>query len=103
MLAKILDPSINTIPYLYALLANFNSLNGKPKSTFQSKDFVNGPVWAKTLDFMERFDTAQIRYGGAEFRNLIEKLAEMAKASSTVSLSLTSRCDGQSELTIPSL
>lgn len=38
----------------------------------------------KVLDFMEVFDTIQVRYAGAEFRRLIELVARTAQVASKV-------------------
>lgn len=38
------------------------------------------------LDFVEKFDPIQIRYGGTEFRHLIELVAKTAQAASKVSV-----------------
>lgn len=35
--------------------------------------------------FIERFDTVQIRYGGSEFRRLLETIAKTAQLSFKVS------------------
>lgn len=80
---SILDPSINTLPYLYVLLAHINGSSGKQPSGTQSKAFSpNGPLWLRMLDFVEKFDPIQIRYGGTEFRHLIELVAKTAQAAS---------------------
>lgn len=38
----------------------------------------------KVSDFMEVFDTIQVRYAGAEFRRLIELVARTARMASKV-------------------
>ncbi|KAL8710885.1 MAG: hypothetical protein Q9220_004690 [cf. Caloplaca sp. 1 TL-2023] len=70
-LLDIIDPSINSLPYLYALLAHFTA--GKQKGIT-----VGGPLWLKALEFLERFDSVQIRYVGTEFRRLIIVLRDVA-------------------------
>ncbi|KAL2049655.1 hypothetical protein ABVK25_010115 [Lepraria finkii] len=79
-LLDIIDPSVNTISYLYVLLAQINSPSGKQKAGSTSDSYA--PVtllWLKTLEFMERFDHIQIRYVGNEFRRLVEMMAAKAR------------------------
>ena len=54
------------------------------------------PLWAKVVDFVERFDAVQIRYGGAEFRRLVEIIARSVQSASTVSSSEYARTRGAS-------
>ncbi len=82
-----MDPSVNTLPYLYALHAHIQDAITKHASTASFEKFSpTSPLWAKIIDFFERFDTVQVRYGGSEFRRLIEIVARTAQNSSTVSL-----------------
>lgn len=78
-LPQILDPSINTLPYLFALIAHINKSAGK-QATGKKIPF-DGPLWSKMMLFIERFDTVQIRYGGQEFRRLIETIVKTAQTS----------------------
>jgi COP9 signalosome complex subunit 3 len=64
-----LDPSINTIPYLFTLLANI-AANASVIS--HSSFSVSKVLWTKMLDFMDKFDPVQIRYVGHDFVRLIE-------------------------------
>ncbi|KAI4236072.1 MAG: hypothetical protein LQ352_008039 [Teloschistes flavicans] len=75
-LLDILDPSINTLPYLFVLLGHFYA--NRQKSTV-----LGGPLWVKALGFLDHFDAVQIRYVGAEFRNLICYIGDIALASQT--------------------
>ncbi|KAI4129796.1 MAG: hypothetical protein LQ338_002047 [Usnochroma carphineum] len=72
-LLDILDPSINTLPYLYVLLAHIN--DGRQKSSV-----LGGPLWLKAVDFVERFDEVQVRYVGTEFRRLTVWIRDVALA-----------------------
>ncbi|KAL8668784.1 MAG: hypothetical protein Q9168_006597 [Polycauliona sp. 1 TL-2023] len=72
-LPQILDPSINTLPYLYVLLAHSNA--GKQKVTT-----IGSSLWHKALDFLHRFDAVQVRYVGTEFRRLIMFVKDVALA-----------------------
>ncbi|KAL8628559.1 hypothetical protein Q9189_005744 [Teloschistes chrysophthalmus] len=51
-LLDILDPSINTLPYLFVLLGHFYA--SRQKSTV-----LGSPLWIKALGFMDRFDPLQ--------------------------------------------
>ncbi|KAL8950474.1 MAG: hypothetical protein Q9222_003489 [Ikaeria aurantiellina] len=75
-LLDIIDPSINSLPFLYTLLAHFNA--GKQKGIP-----VGGPLWSKALEFFERFDPVQIRYVGTEFRRLIIVIRDLAVSART--------------------
>ncbi|KAI9878808.1 MAG: hypothetical protein M1830_010492 [Pleopsidium flavum] len=87
-LLDILDPSINTLPYLYALLAHINNVqsnNGKQTSNASSKPVLpTGALWPKMVDFLECFDPIQVRYAGHEWRRVVEMVAKSAKAVSKV-------------------
>lgn len=74
---QILDPAINTLPYLYVLLAHISA--GKQKSPN-----VGGPLWLKATAFLERFDPVQVRYVGTEFRRLITSVRDAALAGNKV-------------------
>lgn len=73
-LLDILDPSINTLPSLYVLLAHI-------AATTQKASIVGGPLWFKALEFCERFDPVQVRYVGTEFRRLVVYVRDVALAS----------------------
>ena len=69
-LLDVLDPSINTLPYLYALLANTGASNSISPSD---------RLWGKMLHFMTSFDPVQVRYAGHEWRRLIESIIKGGK------------------------
>ncbi|KAL8722374.1 MAG: hypothetical protein Q9181_007504 [Wetmoreana brouardii] len=73
-LLEILDPSINTLPYLYTLLAHIHA--GKQKAMVPGS-----PSWIKALEFLDHFDSVQVRYVGTEFRRLVCCLRDAALAS----------------------
>lgn len=84
---QVLDPSVNTLPYLYTLLAQIQNATAKRTPTAKSGAFSPGsPLWAKMVFFVERFDEVQIRYGGSEFRRLLEIIAKQVQSASTVFL-----------------
>ncbi|KAI9810393.1 MAG: hypothetical protein M1827_006279 [Pycnora praestabilis] len=85
-LLDILDPSINTLPYMYALLAHINASQGgtgKQSNTSASRaSLPGGGLWLRMVEFLERFDARQIRYAGTEWRRVIETTAKTARAIS---------------------
>ena len=82
---QMMDPSINTIPYLYTLRAYITSSSAKQSTGQQSKQFiVNTLLWQKAVWFLEKFDPIQIRYSGNEFVLLVEDIARVAEISDQV-------------------
>lgn len=83
---QILDPSINTLPYLYVLLAHISSTQGG-KQAAGSQDSAllpGGRLWGPMVHFMEHFDPIQIRYAGNEFSRLINLVEAAANKASLV-------------------
>lgn len=39
-----------------------------------------GDLWARVVDFLDRFDSRQVRYAGMEFRRLVEIVLKTAKS-----------------------
>ncbi|KAI9836846.1 MAG: hypothetical protein M1819_001011 [Sarea resinae] len=75
-LLDILDPSINTLPYLYTLLAHINASTSSNSNTRFSRDTLpTGKLWPYMVAFAERFDPTQVRYAGNEWRSVLECLA----------------------------
>ena len=76
---QVLDPSINTLPYLYAILAQVNSSSkGKQAAHSASSKFQPGTrLWKCLLRFLHHYDPVQIRYVGNEIRSLLDH-AEIA-------------------------
>ena len=83
---QILDPSINTLPYLYVLIAHINSTqNGKQAAGSKDSALLpGGRLWKPMLQFMEYFDPIQIRYGGNEFKRLISAIENAAEQAELV-------------------
>ncbi|MCJ1251285.1 hypothetical protein MMC30_008516 [Trapelia coarctata] len=82
-LLDILDPAINTLPYLYTLLAHIsNNQDAKQGGASVAKAFPPGEqLWQKMLVFMESFDPVQVRYAGAQWLSLVETVARSAETS----------------------
>lgn len=90
ILHQILDPSKNTLPYLYTLLAYARSspeyqAKGTNSRTIPVLD-PRGELWVKVMDFLDRFESRQVRYAGVEFRKLIDIVLKTAKISKKVGI-----------------
>lgn len=83
---QILDPAINTLPYLYTLLAHISvSHDSKQTGNNLLKAFpAGGHLWQKMLEFVHRFDPVQVRYSGYEWRRLLENVARIGELSQQV-------------------
>ena len=84
--SQILDPSINSLPYLYVLMAHINSVSsGKlPFGSKSSALLPGGRLWGPMIRFMEHFDPIQVRYGGAEFKRLVLAIETAARKAAMV-------------------
>ena len=82
-----LDPSINSLPYIYALLAKLRETESD--GCGKSKEAViltpNNPLFTKACLFLESFDGRQVRYAGAWWRQLVELVARAALEAGDVS------------------
>ncbi|MCJ1397889.1 hypothetical protein MMC11_001085 [Xylographa trunciseda] len=89
-LLDILDPAINTLPYLHTLLAHIGGTQDEQQSgNALLKIFPpGGHLWQKMLDFVERFDPIQVRYVGHEWRRLLEKIARVGLLSNKPSVAI---------------
>lgn len=67
-----LDPSLDTLPYLFALYATVSaatSQKGESKTLYPG-----GPLWSKLATFLVECDRLEIRYGGSMWKELVEVL-----------------------------
>ncbi|KAI9849767.1 MAG: hypothetical protein M1838_006268 [Thelocarpon superellum] len=85
-LLEILDPSVNSLPYLYSLLAHIQAaIDKQGKGNHGSSKLLwNDPIapyWEKVVDFLQRFDSRQVRYAGTEWRRLVELVASAARSA----------------------
>ena len=78
-LLDVLDPSINTLPYLYALLAQVGGLNSISPTE---------RLWGKMLNFVTSFDPVQVRYTGHEWRRLLDAVVKGAEAAGQPSMAI---------------
>jgi COP9 signalosome complex subunit 3 len=80
-----IDPTINTLPYLFILLADIAYVGVTPKDAIKSKTFrPSGALWQRMTEFMDCFDRVQVRYAGNEFRRLVEFTAKKARDAGQV-------------------
>ncbi|KAF2835018.1 hypothetical protein M501DRAFT_1020231 [Patellaria atrata CBS 101060] len=79
-LLDVLNPAVNSIPYLYVLLAQIHSHGDRPKHLKHVADAVkpDSLLWARIAHFLEVFDPIQIRYVGQEYRRLLDFVALVA-------------------------
>jgi COP9 signalosome complex subunit 3 len=75
----VINPALNSVPYVFALLANINAFQN------QSNNALDGAVlWDKIVMFLENFDPIQVRYVGLEFSQVITAAANLARRSQQV-------------------
>lgn len=82
---KALDPSVNSLSYLFTLLGFYEIERAKSRESWPTILQPGGPVWSRTLVFFETFDPVQVRYAGHEWRKLLEMVVSSAQAMSSVS------------------
>ncbi|KAL1644300.1 hypothetical protein SLS61_008903 [Didymella pomorum] len=72
---EILNPSVNSIAYAFALRHRISAAVDK-----QSSDAVpGGALWNKLVLFLETFDPVQMRYAGQEYRKLVDYAESLAR------------------------
>ncbi|KAI9818306.1 MAG: hypothetical protein M1832_004424 [Thelocarpon impressellum] len=81
-LLDILDPAINSIPYLHTILDHLHTAKARPDKDDSSilTTPPGGPLWDRIVAFLACFDARQIRYAGAEWRRLLEVVAKSARS-----------------------
>ena len=81
-----LNPSANTISYIFALRFRIAALVENPKSqkTIPEQLRPGGSLWNKIVLFLETSDPVQLRYVGAEFRALVGHVEQIARVLGTV-------------------
>ncbi|KAK7512803.1 hypothetical protein IWZ03DRAFT_384092 [Phyllosticta citriasiana] len=88
-LLDILDPSVNTIPYLYVLYSQISALVDQRKDGPMPDNIKpGGELFSKLATFLDSFDPMQIRYVGKTWRNVIELLNNIARAVSQPAVAL---------------
>ena len=80
---QLLDPSVNSLPYLFVLLAHIKHAYGKSNKDKPVNAFKPGqPLWRRMETFVDHFDPLQIRYVGHETRRLLELIVNGAERAS---------------------
>jgi COP9 signalosome complex subunit 3 len=81
-----LNPAVNTIAYIFALLARITAAGDNPKSQKNVPEQLRpgGYAWNKIELFMETADPVQLRYVGIEWRRLHFYIEHVARLMGTV-------------------
>lgn len=89
-LLEILDPAVNTIPYLYVLVHQFQSKVDPASSAPNVPDECRpgGELWLKLINFLNVFDPVQIRYVGSEWRIAVEYVDKIVHLTDTPAIGL---------------
>jgi len=77
---KVINPALNTVPYVYILLAHMNAVNKNSK--FMDLEVL----YDKMTNFLVSFDGRQIRYLGKELAQVIEWVAGIGRNNRQVRL-----------------
>ncbi|CAI7573563.1 unnamed protein product [Penicillium bialowiezense] len=89
-----LDPSIDSIAYLYVLGVQIQRAQELGGSPCPAEIRPAGKLWTRAAQFLTNFDRVQVRYTGREWRQLLENIAQASlvasKASSMRSATLRS-------------
>ncbi|OBT80961.1 hypothetical protein VF21_00235 [Pseudogymnoascus sp. 05NY08] len=76
----IINPALNPIPYAFALLARVDEVQSAPKSAQNNTPPEKLlPLWEKIVQFLENFDSRQVRYIGSEILEIITVVAALAR------------------------
>lgn len=77
---------MNTIPYLYVLVHQFQSKVDPASSAPNVPDECRpgGELWLKLINFLNVFDPVQIRYVGSEWRIAVEYVDKIVHLTDTV-------------------
>ena len=74
-----INPSLNTVPYVFTLLANIDAFQN------EALNALDGEIlWLKIVMFLERFDPRQVRYVGSEFSQVVTAAANLARRAQQV-------------------
>ncbi|KAI9885759.1 MAG: hypothetical protein M1823_002437 [Watsoniomyces obsoletus] len=87
-LLDMLNPGVNSIPYLYTLLAHVQALPAQPhlEANPNAPRWLvsvtpGSPLWTRMITFLKEFDPRQVRYAGYEWRKVIEIVAFSARSA----------------------
>ncbi|KAK8242526.1 hypothetical protein IWZ00DRAFT_379587 [Phyllosticta capitalensis] len=88
-LLNVLDPSVNSIPYLYVLSSQIRALLDQPKDASLPENIrPGGELFAELATFLSSFDPMQMRYLGKTWRQVIEQLAHIVRSTGTPGVAL---------------
>ncbi|OJD37039.1 cop9 subunit 3 [Diplodia corticola] len=89
-LLEILDPAVNSIPYLYVLIHQLHSKIESASSALNVPDECRpgGELWLKLINYLNVFDPIQIRYVGADWRRAVEYVDLIARLMDTPAVGL---------------
>ncbi|KAF2853966.1 hypothetical protein T440DRAFT_295268 [Plenodomus tracheiphilus IPT5] len=82
----VLNPSVNTIAYAFALRHRISSLIDKRTVSDTLKP--EGSLWSSLVLFFETADPVQLRYVGQEWKRLVDFTEQIARAAGSPSLSV---------------
>lgn len=72
----VLDPGLDTLPYLYALNARLDQSSGKTNGLDENAQ-LGGPLYQNIARFLTLFDPVEVRYAGGLWRRVLDTLATM--------------------------
>ncbi|EON63920.1 hypothetical protein W97_03148 [Coniosporium apollinis CBS 100218] len=77
-LLELLDPSINSLAYIYVLTAQIHASSVK-STKIPDAHRPDGPFWLKLSDFLVTCDPIQMRYAGELWRRLLEYIERITR------------------------
>ncbi|TVY83781.1 COP9 signalosome complex subunit [Lachnellula suecica] len=80
----LINPSINTVPYAFTLLAIITAVHKGNKNVD-----AKGNLWKNMSDFVSNLDPRQIRYLGAELGQITDTIVEYARSSNQIAAAVT--------------
>ncbi|KAF2495050.1 hypothetical protein BU16DRAFT_378766 [Lophium mytilinum] len=87
---EILNPSVNSIPYAFALFHRTQT-HDWPKGPKSVPDTFRpgGASWGKLVEFLDSFDPVQMRYIGDVWRRLVEYCDRVARVMGTPGMAIS--------------
>lgn len=89
-LLEILNPAVNSIPYLYVLTHQLSTKVDAANIALQVPDDCrpSGELWLKLIDFLNVFDPIQMRYVGGDWRMAVEYVDKIVRLMDTPAIGL---------------
>ncbi|KAF4540986.1 Cop9 signalosome subunit 3 [Lasiodiplodia theobromae] len=89
-LLEIMNPAVNSIPYLYVLVHQFQSKLDSAGSALNVPDECRpgGELWLKLINYLNVFDPIQIRYVGSDWRRAVEYVDLITRLMDTPAVGL---------------